>query len=123
MKKEGVEDLYEESLLSQVGPYDVLDRVGNCRFRITCQIYAPRYKDVIDNGTKSDRTALVKEVLSTIAEVGGRFLSSESGTWESVTLKKKKEKVGHAIRSAVTDIEVGEAECAIIDGGSEEDVK
>jgi hypothetical protein len=57
--------------------------------------------------------------LSTIAEAGGRFLSSDSGTWESVTLKKKKEKIGHAIRSAVTDIELDEAEW-VADNGSED---
>jgi hypothetical protein len=92
----------------QLGPYDVLcdrsrlafNHIGNRRFRITVETKVPSYAVATH---KSDRSRIVRSIVSIIHGAGGRFLTrSNCGDWKEVSKVRSNEKVGHALRAAIS---------------------
>jgi len=92
----------------QPGPYDVLcdrsrfafNHIGNRRFRITVETKVPHYAVATH---KSDRSRIVRSIVGIIHGAGGRFLTrSNCGEWKQVSKVRSKEKVGHALRAAIS---------------------
>ncbi|KAI2510739.1 hypothetical protein MHU86_3687 [Fragilaria crotonensis] len=96
------------SITLQLGPYDVLcnrsrkafNYIGNRRFRILVENNSESYSKTT---SKAERSRIVLSIVETIHSAGGRFLSkAENSTWAEVSLTKAKEKVGHALRFAIS---------------------
>jgi hypothetical protein len=95
--------------VSQPGPQDVLcDRnpaafhhVGNKRFRRICEKLVPQYQKAETKGAKSKT---FKSIVTIVHESGGKFLTKKgkNGSWEELSsMRRTKEKVGHALRAAI----------------------
>jgi len=94
-------------------PYDVLcnrsknafNAVGNRRFRVLVECHGAKY---FAAKTKAEKTTIVMNIVKTVEKAGGRFISRTlGGEWETLTLIKKKEKVGHQLRAYITGIKSG----------------
>lgn len=87
-----------------IGRYDVLcgrnkvafNNVGNRRFRITVALSMDRY--INEASTRQERSKVIRDIITTTKECGGRFLLDENGTYTELSSKATQEKVGHAIR-------------------------
>jgi hypothetical protein len=97
----------------QPGPHDVLcdrsrlafNHIGNRRFRITVETKVPSYAVATH---KSDRSRIVRSIVSIIQGAGGRFLTkSKCGDWKEVSKVRSNEKVGHALRAAISAMNAG----------------
>jgi hypothetical protein len=92
----------------QPGQYDVLcnrssmafNHIGNRRFRVIVENHASSYAEATG---RSERSLMVHSIVKTIQGAGGRFLTkTTSGTWDAEASNVKcREKVGHALRSAI----------------------
>lgn len=99
--------------ITHPGPYDVLcckssiayDHIGNRRFRVLIDCHSESYASTGNN--KSLKTQLVNSVIQAIKEGGGSFLVKKRKecsllpAWETMSNRKVKEKVGHALRRNV----------------------
>ena len=92
----------------QPGQYDVLcnrslmpfNHIGNRRFRVIVENHASSYAETTG---KSDRSLMVHSIVKTIQGAGGRFLKKTTGgTWDETLNVKSRDKVGHALRSAMS---------------------
>lgn len=105
----------QEAPSLQAGPYDVLcnrsraafNHVGNRRFRILVENYAASYSKIV---TKTERSVMVEDIVKTIQCAGGNFMrkSKDGNSWQLCTKVQAKEKVGHALRGAVSCARKGE---------------
>jgi hypothetical protein len=102
-------DVQTRYTVSQPGPFDVLcdknraafHHAGNKRFRAICKQFVPQYKDA---STKGKKGKLFKAIVAMVHESGGKFLTkrASSDNWEEVSsVRRAKEKVGHALRAAL----------------------
>ena len=92
----------------QPGQYDVLcnrksmafNHIGNRRFWVIVENHASSYAEATG---RSERSLMVHSIVKTIQGAGGRFLTkTTSGTWDAEASNVKcREKVGHALRSAI----------------------
>jgi hypothetical protein len=105
-------EVYGEASVSEddtLGPYDIIcgrnklafNNIGNRRFRITITLVLDRYMAAT---TKLDTSNVIKYVSNIVRENGGRFLkrSRDDRRWIELDEKEIREKVGHALRDAVT---------------------
>ena len=92
----------------QPGQYDVLcnrssiafNHIGNRRFRVIVENHASSYAETTG---RSERSLMVHSIVKTIQGAGGRFLKkTTSSTWDETSNVKSREKVGHALRSAMS---------------------
>ncbi|KAI2490311.1 hypothetical protein MHU86_24275 [Fragilaria crotonensis] len=92
------------------GKYDVLcnrsrhafNHVGNRRFRVIVENHAPGFAAL---RTKAERSLMIQSILGIIKAAQGKFVEkNKDGTWDEVGLVKRKEKVGHALRAAITAV-------------------
>eukprot|EP00540_Astrosyne_radiata_P019586 CAMPEP_0116847950 /NCGR_PEP_ID=MMETSP0418-20121206/14715_1 /TAXON_ID=1158023 /ORGANISM="Astrosyne radiata, Strain 13vi08-1A" /LENGTH=166 /DNA_ID=CAMNT_0004479445 /DNA_START=64 /DNA_END=564 /DNA_ORIENTATION=+ len=77
------------------------NHIGNKRFRTIISSNVQRY---VTAKSKSDKTALVEEIIYEVWKENGRFLKEdpETGLWLDTGLQGAKEKVGHSLRDAAT---------------------
>lgn len=78
--------------------------MGNKRFRDAVAAALPAYMEA-DN--RYDKSLVVHAIVNEIRQAGGRFLKNNftTGTWCELNDQQAKEKVGHAVRDAVTAYE------------------
>jgi hypothetical protein len=71
---------------------------GNVRYRKLIEAYRERYENELSKGKKSD---IIREVVLTILDSGGRFLKQESdgAAWRLVSFKGAYTKVSHGFRN------------------------
>lgn len=91
------------------GPYDVIcgrgkrtyNHVGNRRFRLTIQLNIDGYAKAV---SKLDKSLVVILIVDTIREAKGGFVKRDPkiGTWMDIGDQLAREKVGHALRDAIT---------------------
>ena len=90
--------------------YDILvgrhklafNHVGNRRFRAVISSFLPKY---FESTSRTARARLVQDIINSIELAGGRFVKQadpkvDNGELIEITLKEKRNKVGHAIRDA-----------------------
>ena len=76
---------------------DAFNHEGNRRFRELCRTQAEAYGKQPNRRAK---TVVAQFVLRTVEQRGGRFLARDKATWITVSYKKARDKVGHALRDA-----------------------
>jgi hypothetical protein len=88
------------------GKFDVLcgqsrvcaNHMGNRRFQVVLDQYAPRYDATT---SKQEKMALTKEIVATIFASGGRFLKYKEGLCQEIPSVTARDKVSHALRTKV----------------------
>jgi hypothetical protein len=93
---------------NEPGPYDVLcnrgrrafQSIGNRRFRLIIENHADKYDTI---KVRAERSMIVISIVKVIELAGGNFLKqTKGGTWEKASKVQAKEKVGHALRAALS---------------------
>lgn len=102
------EPLKETWADNEPGLYDVLcnrgrrafQSIGNRRFRLIIENHSAKYDAM---KVRAERSMMVISIVKVIESAGGNFLKQrKDGTWEKATKVQAKEKVGHALRAALT---------------------
>jgi hypothetical protein len=57
---------------------EVLESVGNRRFRLTSSVFIEKYAIA---KSKTDKSLIVAQILDIIHDAGGRFIKHEEGRW------------------------------------------
>jgi hypothetical protein len=57
---------------------DVLESIGNRRFRLTASVFIEKYAIA---KSKTDKSHIVARILDIIHDAGGRFIKHEEGRW------------------------------------------
>jgi len=94
---------------NEPGHYDVLcnrgrrafQSIGNRRFRLIIENHASRYDNM---KVRAERSMMVISIVKVIENAGGNFLkqTGKKGTWGKASRVQAKEKVGHALRAALS---------------------
>lgn len=77
----------------------VMQQAGNIRFRKLLDAHRSRYED--SSSTKGEKSDIIREVVETILNSGGRFLKQETdgAAWSEVSFKESCIKVSHGFRN------------------------
>jgi hypothetical protein len=108
--KKAIKSVKRESVLDGYAPgkYDVVcnrsrnafHQLGNRRFRIIIENHAAAFAA---KRLKADRSFMIVSILKTVESAGGKFVAKNNqGQWDTIALVKRKEKVGHALRAAIS---------------------
>ena len=92
---------------NEIGAYDVLcgrnkasfNNVGNRRFRVLVSNSLHEYVNVATR--RKEKSQVVRNIISTTIESGGRFLQEKDGALVELSDRDAQVKVGHAIRDMV----------------------
>ena len=68
---------------------------GNKRFKVAVTLRLEQYRNA---ETKYDKSMIVKDIISSVHESGGRFVRQKEGKWYDIGLPKARDKVTTAIR-------------------------
>jgi hypothetical protein len=74
---------------------DSFNHIGNRRFRTLSSMYIDRYSQA---NTRSDKSAIVSEIINVIRQADGNFWRFKSGAWFEVGFHCAREKVGASLR-------------------------